>query len=74
MDLSVIVPCHNEESTLPEQLDALAAQEYDGDWEVVVVDNRSTDATAALVQERMANPDPQFLPWEEVRARLRSAG
>ena len=54
MDLSVIVPCHNEESTLPEQLDALAAQEYDGDWEVVVVDNRSTDATAALVQERMA--------------------
>jgi putative addiction module component (TIGR02574 family) len=26
------------------------------------------------LERRMANPDPQFLPWDEVRARLRSAG
>ena len=55
MDLSVIIPCHNEESTLPAQLDALEAQHVDRDWEVIVVDNNSTDATAVLVAERMGS-------------------
>jgi glycosyltransferase involved in cell wall biosynthesis len=49
VDLSVIVCAHNEQATLPQQLDALLAQKWAGDWEVVVVDNRSTDATASLV-------------------------
>jgi glycosyltransferase involved in cell wall biosynthesis len=48
LDLSVIVPCHDEEDTLGAQLDALLAQDWDGSWEVIVVDNRSTDRTAAL--------------------------
>lgn len=42
----MIVPCRNEARTLPQQLDALAAQEWGGTWEVVVVDNASTDGTA----------------------------
>lgn len=48
MDLSVIIPCHNEAKTLPEQLDALARQEWDGSWEVLVVDNQSTDETTSV--------------------------
>ncbi len=48
MDLSVIIPCHNEAATLPDQLDALAAQEWDGSWEVLVVDNQSDDGTAEV--------------------------
>ncbi|MBK8459385.1 MAG: glycosyltransferase [Micropruina sp.] len=49
MDLSVIVCAHNEEKALGAQLDALLAQDWDGAWEIVVVDNGSTDGTAALV-------------------------
>jgi GT2 family glycosyltransferase len=48
VDLAVIIPCHNEASTLPQQLDALAAQEWGGTWEVVVVDNGSTDRTSEV--------------------------
>jgi len=52
VDLAVIIPAHNEAERIGAQLDALEAQYWDGDWEVVVVDNRSTDGTAAVVTER----------------------
>jgi glycosyltransferase involved in cell wall biosynthesis len=48
--LSVIIPAYNAANTLGEQLDALKAQEYDGDWEIIVVDNGSIDNTAKVVQ------------------------
>jgi glycosyltransferase involved in cell wall biosynthesis len=53
MKLSVIIPAHNEEHRLSAQLDALIAEPSDGDWEVIVVDNASTDGTADLVREYM---------------------
>lgn len=56
MDLSVIVCAHNEERHLSAQMDALLAQVWDGAWELIVVDNRSTDSTAAIV-ERYAAQD-----------------
>jgi glycosyltransferase involved in cell wall biosynthesis len=43
--VSVVVPSFNAETTLARQLEALAKQEYDGDWEVVVADNGSSDDT-----------------------------
>lgn len=49
MDLTVIIPARNEALLLGEQLDALLAQEWDGKWDVIVVDNGSTDATASVV-------------------------
>ena len=58
MDLSVIIPAHNVAGTLAEQLDALLDQVWDGAWEIVVVDNRSTDGTAAVV-EQYAAKDPR---------------
>lgn len=54
VDLSVVIPCHDVAGTLGEQLDALLAQDWDGAWEIVVVDNRSTDGTAPLVQDYAA--------------------
>lgn len=54
MDLSVIVCAHNEEEHLPDQLDALLSQNWDRPWEVVVVVNRSTDQTAAVVERTAA--------------------
>jgi glycosyltransferase involved in cell wall biosynthesis len=46
----VVVPAYNAASTLAEQLEALAAQRYDGGWELVIVDNGSTDGTADLAR------------------------
>lgn len=48
MDLSVIVCAHNEERHLASQLRALLEQEWSGQWEVIVVDNASTDHTAVI--------------------------
>ena len=46
--ISVVVPVHNGADALPALLRALALQRGAGEVEVVVVDNNSTDATAAL--------------------------
>jgi glycosyltransferase involved in cell wall biosynthesis len=52
--VSVIIPCRNGAATLDETLDALAAQTYRGRWEVVFVDNGSTDGSAELARRRSA--------------------
>jgi cellulose synthase/poly-beta-1,6-N-acetylglucosamine synthase-like glycosyltransferase len=48
--ISVVVPAYNAVATLDEQLKALAAQQFEGHWEVLVVDNGSTDGTAELAR------------------------
>ncbi|MDP2356921.1 MAG: glycosyltransferase family A protein [Beijerinckiaceae bacterium] len=50
MNVSVILPCYNGASTLATQLDALARQQYDGAWELVFVDNGSTDNSLTIVE------------------------
>ena len=47
--VSVIVPARNAEATLGQTLASIAAQTYT-DWEVVVVDDGSTDATADIAR------------------------
>jgi glycosyltransferase involved in cell wall biosynthesis len=48
--LSVVIPVLNAEALIGEQLEALAAQDYKGDWEVLVVDNGSTDSTVEVAK------------------------
>jgi cellulose synthase/poly-beta-1,6-N-acetylglucosamine synthase-like glycosyltransferase len=51
--VSVIVPVRDGESTIADCLDAILATDYPPDRrEVLVVDNGSSDATAALIQAR----------------------
>lgn len=50
MDLSVVLPTKNGAGTISRQLDALAGQSWGGDWELVVSDNGSTDATREIVE------------------------
>jgi len=45
---SVVVPAYNESAYLGETLEALLAQDFPGRYEVIVVDNNSTDDTAAV--------------------------
>ena len=48
--MSVIIPAYNAESTVAAALDALARQDFDGDYEVIVVDDGSTDRTIAVAE------------------------
>jgi glycosyltransferase involved in cell wall biosynthesis len=57
-ELSVLVPARNAEATIAEQLEALVTQEWDHPWEIVVVDNGSSDATRAIVARYEAG-DPR---------------
>ncbi len=50
MHLSIIVPCRDAQATLGAQLAALAAQRYDGSWEVLLADNGSRDGSRALAE------------------------
>lgn len=43
MLVSVVLPCYNGTATLAVMLDSLVAQTYKGDWELVFVNNGSTD-------------------------------
>jgi glycosyltransferase involved in cell wall biosynthesis len=61
LPLSIVIPAYNEEQRLPSTLDAIFAWLDSGacpdaarDTEVLVVDDGSTDGTAALVERRMA--------------------
>ena len=52
--ISVVVPALNEEAVLGDCLRSLAAQDYPGRLEVIVVDNGSTDGTADLARRHGA--------------------
>jgi len=58
MDLSVILCAHNEEERLGEQVEAMLDQETTRPWELIIVDNRSTDGTAELVRS-YSQQDPR---------------
>jgi peptidoglycan/xylan/chitin deacetylase (PgdA/CDA1 family)/GT2 family glycosyltransferase len=51
MKISVIIPARNEAKLIADTLRSLQNQSYEGDYEIVVVDNGSTDATAAIARE-----------------------
>jgi lipopolysaccharide/colanic/teichoic acid biosynthesis glycosyltransferase/GT2 family glycosyltransferase len=54
--VSVIVPAYNAAATLPECLAALQQQDFPrSQYEIIVVDDGSTDATAALAEAAGAN-------------------
>ena len=51
VELSVVIPVHNAAAELSHLLDSLVAQDYPGDWEVVIADNGSTDGSRDVVGE-----------------------
>jgi cellulose synthase/poly-beta-1,6-N-acetylglucosamine synthase-like glycosyltransferase len=75
--LSILVPVYNEERTLPALLDAVEARPEV--YELVVVDDGSTDATAEILACRTfqgagAGDSPSVQPRRLTRAGLRRAG
>ena len=70
--VSVVLCVRNGAATLDRQLDALAAQDVDGAWEIVLVDNGSTDGTNALATARTAQM-PRLRLVREARPGLNRA-
>jgi len=67
MNLSVVIPTYNRAGSLPYTLEALGAQTVPENlgWEVIVVDNNSSDATRAVVHAtRDAFPVPVHYVYE----------
>jgi glycosyltransferase involved in cell wall biosynthesis len=56
--VSVLLPCRDAAEHLPHALDSLAAQRFE-DFEVLAVDDASTDDTRAILTARAAS-DPRF--------------
>jgi glycosyltransferase involved in cell wall biosynthesis len=68
-DVSVVVPARNVAPVIAKQLSALVEQDYPGSYEVVVVDDASSDETAEVVDSFAAAHPGIF-----VACRARSAG
>jgi glycosyltransferase involved in cell wall biosynthesis len=49
--VSVIVPVYNEAAVIRSSADAMRAQRFDGDFELLFVDGRSDDGTRAILEE-----------------------
>jgi glycosyltransferase involved in cell wall biosynthesis len=64
MELSVVIPAYNEERRLPGTLRAVLGylSRHGTDWEVLVVDDGSTDATARVVRS-FADPRLELIRW-----------
>lgn len=58
-DISVLLPCYNASETIEETLISLQNQTYP-DFEVICVDDGSTDGTAAIL-ESWGKKDPRFV-------------
>ena len=72
--LSIVIPAYNEEKRLPPSLrtilDYLSSVEYS--WDIVVVDDGSTDATSELAREILDGVDHTILRNEPNQGKARS--
>jgi glycosyltransferase involved in cell wall biosynthesis len=75
--LSVVVPAHNEEDFLGNCLDSLLDQDYPGGYEIIVVDNNSTDGTARVASARGVTVVSELRPgvcWARQSGTVAAAG
>ncbi|MET8680230.1 glycosyltransferase family A protein [Streptomyces sp. NPDC004647] len=71
--VSVIIPCHNYGRYLPQALDSVLAQTF-CDWELVIVDDGSTDDSAAVAASLVArHPDRRIRLLEQANAGVSAA-
>ena len=70
MDLSIVMPAFNEEATIVEAVrGALEAKLPVGEWEVVVVENGSSDRTRELLRAERWPPNVQIVELDVNRGK-----
>ena len=57
--VSILIAARNESTGIRDTLDSVLAQDYDGEWDVWVADDRSTDDTPKILAE-YAERDPRL--------------
>lgn len=77
MKASVIIPAYNEAGRLPQALEAILKQDWP-DFEVIVIDNASTDGTAAVASRypgvKVVREDRKGTMWACERGRQEATG
>lgn len=58
--ISAIICTHNRDNYLGAAIDSLLAQDF-GEYEIIVVDNASTDTTRAVAESRLPHPRLQYV-------------
>lgn len=58
--ISAIICTHNRDNYLGAAIDSLLAQDFD-EYEIIVVDNASTDTTRAVAESRLPHPRLQYV-------------
>lgn len=75
LSVSIVIPAYNEEKTLPRTLDSLRKQRFKDNFEVIVVDNNSTDQTAQIAYTYRDNLNIKVIREEKKgRSPARRAG
>ena len=61
LQISAIICTHNRDTYLGAAIDSLLGQDFALGFEVVVVDNGSSDRTRQVVEERLGNPRLKYI-------------
>lgn len=61
MQISAIICTHNRDNYLGAAIDSLLGQDFAGEFEVIVVDNGSSDRTREVTQARASNPRLKYV-------------
>lgn len=67
---SIVIPAYNEEKFIGDCLDSLLRQDFGAPYEIIVVDNKSTDGTAAVAKSRgvtVVREERQGVCWARQR-------
>ena len=60
LHVTVLIPVYNRESFIDDAIDSVVAQDYN-DWDILVVDDGSTDRTVEVVKSRVSNGRIQLI-------------
>jgi glycosyltransferase involved in cell wall biosynthesis len=61
MDVSIIIPCYNQERFITDAVNSVFNQETDLSFEIIVVNDCSTDNSVKVIEEHYNNDDNLFL-------------
>jgi len=69
--VSILLPCHNAGADLDRAIASIVQQTF-SDWELLLINNASTDESAVIAQ-RWADRDPRIKPLQEPRVGIAHA-